>query len=212
MSRIDRKDQIIAAALELFRSKGFADVSTRDLAEHAGLSRSHVYHYFSDWKELRREAFVRFANEQLEEARASIADTAPREALLGFLTDCLPASADDGWALWLDAWDEAMHDAELAAAYLVVNSQWQGMLAGLIERGVVAGVFRCGSPERTARQLFAQAMGYADDLLLQPSAEAATAALDEVMEVAGLLLGIDASHEVMPLSADTATLPPDALD
>ncbi|MGT4612710.1 helix-turn-helix domain-containing protein [Klebsiella pneumoniae] len=50
MSRIDRKDQIIAAALELFRSKGFADVSTRDLAEHAGLSRSHVYHYFSDWK------------------------------------------------------------------------------------------------------------------------------------------------------------------
>ena len=56
MSRIDRKDQIIAAALELFRSKGFADVSTRDLAEHAGLSRSHVYHYFSDWKELRREA------------------------------------------------------------------------------------------------------------------------------------------------------------
>ena len=59
MSRIDRKDQIIAAALELFRSKGFADVSTRDLAEHAGLSRSHVYHYFSDWNELRGEAFVR---------------------------------------------------------------------------------------------------------------------------------------------------------
>lgn len=71
MSRIDRKDQIIAAALELFRSKGFADVSTRDLAEHAGLSRSHVYHYFSDWNELRREAFVRFADEQLETARQS---------------------------------------------------------------------------------------------------------------------------------------------
>ncbi|WP_347902684.1 TetR family transcriptional regulator [Pseudomonas purpurea] len=212
MSRTDRKDQIIAAALELFRSKGFADVSTRDLAEHAGLSRSHVYHYFSDWKELRREAFVRFANEQLEEARASIADAAPREALLGFLTDCLPASADDGWALWLDAWDEAMHDAELAAAYLVVNSQWQGMLGGLIERGVVAGVFRCASSERTARQLFAQAMGYADDLLLQPSAEAAAVALGEVMEVAGLLLGIDPSDEFMRLSAGTATLPPDALD
>ncbi len=77
MSRIDRKDQIIAAALELFRSKGFADVSTRDLAEHAGLSRSHVYHYFSDWKELRREAFVRFANEQLDEVRAPLAE-APR--------------------------------------------------------------------------------------------------------------------------------------
>lgn len=189
MSRIDRKDQIIAAALELFRSKGLANVSTRDLAEHAGLSRSHVYHYFTDWKELRREAFVRFANEQLEEARAPLADSTPQQALSGFLTDCLPSSADDGWALWLDAWDEAMHDAELAAAYLIVNAQWQAMLSGIIVQGVAAGVFRCASPERAARQIFAQTMGYADDLLLQPSFEAATAALDEVMEVAGLLLG-----------------------
>ncbi|WP_219094621.1 TetR/AcrR family transcriptional regulator [Pseudomonas sp. UMAB-40] len=189
MSRTERKDQIIAAALELFRSKGFADVSTRDLAEHAGLSRSHVYHYFTDWKELRREAFIRFANEQLEEVRAPLVGVAPLTALQGFLKDCLPASADDGWALWLDAWDEAMHDAELAAAYLVVNTQWQAMLAQIIEQGVVTEVFRCASPERAARQIFAQAMGYADDLLLQPSSKAAEAALDEVMEVAALLLG-----------------------
>ncbi|MGL6242634.1 TetR/AcrR family transcriptional regulator [Pseudomonas sp.] len=189
MSRTERKDQIIASALELFRSKGFADVSTRDLAEHAGLSRSHVYHYFTDWKELRREAFIRFANEQLEEVRAPLAGVAPLMALQGFLKDCLPASADDGWALWLDAWDEAMHDAELAAAYLVVNKQWQTMLAQIIEQGVVTEVFRCASPERAARQIFAQAMGYADDLLLQPSAKAAEAALDEVLEVAALLLG-----------------------
>ncbi|MGE8186942.1 TetR/AcrR family transcriptional regulator [Pseudomonas sp. NPDC086278] len=189
MSRTDRKDQIIAAALELFRSKGFADVSTRDLAEHAGLSRSHVYHYFTDWKELRREAFVRFANEQLEVARALLAGAEPLTALQDFLKDCLPTSADNGWGLWLDAWDEAMHDAELAAAYGVVNRQWQALLAQIIEQGVATQVFCCASPERAARQIFAQAMGYANDLLLQPSAEAAEAALDEVMEVAALLLG-----------------------
>ncbi|NVZ19142.1 TetR/AcrR family transcriptional regulator [Pseudomonas costantinii] len=189
MSRIDRKDQIIAAALELFRSKGFADVSTRDLAEHAGLSRSHVYHYFSDWNELRREAFVRFANEQLDEVRAPLVDLPPHEALIGFLYDCLPCTADAGWALWLDAWDEAMHDPQMAQAYLVINAQWQGMLAEVIERGVAAHVFRCDSPKRAARQIFAVAMGYADDLMLKPSSESAEAALDEVMEVARLLLG-----------------------
>lgn len=70
----ERKSQIITAALELFRQKGFADVSTRDLAEHAGLSRSHIYHYFGDWNELRREAFVHFADEQLEETGAHLAD------------------------------------------------------------------------------------------------------------------------------------------
>ncbi|WP_339527698.1 TetR/AcrR family transcriptional regulator [Pseudomonas mucidolens] len=190
MSRIDRKDQIVAAALELFRSKGFADVSTRDLADHAGLSRSHVYHYFSDWKELRREAFVCFANEQLDAVRAPLADASPLDALLGFLRDCLPRTADAGWALWLDAWDEAMHDPELAQAYLRINAQWPAMLTEVIERGVTAGVFRCDSPERVARQLFALAMGYADDLMLKPSTEAAEAALDEVLEVAGLLLDL----------------------
>ena len=188
MSRIDRKDQIIAAALELFRSKGFADVSTRDLAEHAGLSRSHVYHYFSDWKELRREAFVRFANEQLDEVRAPLAEAPPLDAFVGFLRDCLPSTVDAGWALWLDAWDEAMQDPQMAQAYLVINAQWQGMLAEVIERGVAANVLRCDSPQRAARQIFAVAMGYADDLMLQPSTESAEAALDEVMEVARLLL------------------------
>ncbi|MBY8950436.1 TetR family transcriptional regulator C-terminal domain-containing protein [Pseudomonas carnis] len=188
MSRTDRKDQIIAAALELFRSKGFADVSTRDLAEHAGLSRSHVYHYFSDWNELRREAFVRFANEQLDEAREPLADAPPLKAFVGFLRDCLPSTADAGWALWLDAWDEAMHDAQMAQAYLVINAQWQSMLAEVIERGVADGVFRCESSQRAARQIFALAMGYADDLMLKPSAESAEAVLQEVLEVARLLL------------------------
>ncbi|MBL4984067.1 TetR/AcrR family transcriptional regulator [Pseudomonas fluorescens] len=188
MSRTDRKDQIIAAALELFRSKGFADVSTRDLAEHAGLSRSHVYHYFNDWNELRREAFVRFANEQLDEVREPLADAPPLEAFVGFLRDCLPSTADAGWALWLDAWDEAMHDAQMAQAYLVINAQWQSMLAEVIERGVADGVFRCESSQRAARQIFALAMGYADDLMLKPSAESAEAVLQDVLEVARLLL------------------------
>jgi hypothetical protein len=157
------------------------------------LSRSHVYHCCSAWKELRRETFVRFANEQLDAVRAPLADASPLGALLGFLRDCLPYPADAGWALWLDAWDEAMHDPELAQAYLVINAQWQAMLAEVIERGIAAEVFRCDSPRRAARQIFAVTMGYADDLLLKSSAESAEAVLDEVMEVAGLLLGLPES-------------------
>lgn len=189
----ERKGQIIAAALELFREKGFADVSTRDLADHAGLSRSHIYHYFGDLNELRREAFVHFANEQLEDAGARLIDKPPVEALLGFIRECLPESREDGWGLWLDAWDEAMHDAELARAYLSESGRWQGLLRGIIERGVEAGAFRCASPERAARQIFALAMGYADDLLLQPSIEAFEAALGEVVEIAEKVLGFELS-------------------
>ncbi|MGL4477748.1 MAG: TetR/AcrR family transcriptional regulator, partial [Aeromonas veronii] len=47
-----RKEMIIEAVLALFREKGMAASSTRDIAERTGLARSHVYHYFKDWKEL----------------------------------------------------------------------------------------------------------------------------------------------------------------
>jgi len=68
------------------------------------------------------------------------------------------------------------------------------MLAEVIEQGVAEGVFRCDSPQRAARQIFALAMGYADDLMLKPSTESAEAVLDEVMEVARLLLDFPKAH------------------
>lgn len=189
MSNSSRRDQIIAAALHLFRTNGFANVSTRDISGYAGISRSHIYHYFSDWNELRREAFARFAAEQLDQVKVVVEQQEPEEALGFFLSDCLPATGDDSWVLWLDAWDEAMHDAKLSATYLAVNQQWQDLLAGIVQRGVEAGTYQCESPNRVARQLFALAMGYANDLMLLQSDEERSAMESELAEVARLLLG-----------------------
>lgn len=190
MANPNRRAEILSAALELFRMKGFAAVSTRDLADHAGLSRSHVYHYFDDWNQLRREAFLAFSRDQLAQISTPVRDAPPAQALEGFLRACLPASADDDWTLWLDAWDEALHDPELARIYLDADAQWRAVLTAIIEQGVAASVFRCAAPDRAARQLFSLAMGQANDLLLAPSDQAADRALDEVMEVAALLLDL----------------------
>lgn len=184
----ERREQIVAAALELFRRNGFAAVSTRDLAEHAGLSRSHVYHYFSDWKALRRAAFERFSAEQVAEVRELLAGLAPAQALRRFCRECLPLEREAAWALWLDAWDEALHEEAFAVAYQQAIECWQLLLEELLSAGVAAGAWRCAEPARAARQLLALLNGYADDLLLQPSA-GAEQALDEVLEVARLLLG-----------------------
>lgn len=188
MANPNRKAEILSAALELFRIKGFAAVSTRDLADHAGLSRSHVYHYFEDWNQLRREAFLAFSRDQLAHVSTPLRDATPVQALEGFLQGCLPVGADDDWTLWLDAWDEALRDPELARIYLDADAQWRAMLTVVIERGVATGDFRCPAPARAARQLFSLVMGQANDLLLQPSEQAAERALDEVMEVVRLLL------------------------
>lgn len=157
-----------SGSLVLFRAKGLANVSTRDLAEHAGIARIYIYHYFQDWNELRLEAFARFADEQLQQAAQS-------SAVRAFLRDCLPSNPVDALGLWLDAWDEALHDTKLASAYLKANQGMQGILAAMIHRGVASGAFRCKAPERAARQLFALAMGYANELMLLQSAEAESA-------------------------------------
>jgi AcrR family transcriptional regulator len=189
MANANRKAEIIASAIDLFRQKGFASVSTRDLADHAGLSRSHIYHYFNDWEQLRREAFEAFTKDQLDEAESGALGVSPIDALSTFLQDCLPSSPDEPWALWLDAWDEALHDAELAELYLGVNGRFHAILEGIIRRGVEEGVFRCAAPERASRQLFALVMGQSNDLLLSPSSAATDLAMSETMEVAGFLLG-----------------------
>lgn len=136
-------------------------------------------------------AFLKFAHQQLDGVRTVVNAGPARTAVLNFLTECLPQSADQAWTLWFDVWDEAMHDAALAEVYREVNKQWHEILTLQIRRGVASGEFKCEDSERAARQIFSLTMGYADELLLEPSKEAADSAVKEVFEVAELLLGVE---------------------
>lgn len=50
----ERRDEIIAAAKELFMSEGFAKVTTRSVAERAGLSQTGIYLYFPTKEDILR--------------------------------------------------------------------------------------------------------------------------------------------------------------
>jgi AcrR family transcriptional regulator len=189
-----RRDQIIDAALTLFKQRGFAQVSTRDLAEQAGLARSHVYHYFADWQALRQAAFMRYAEEEIAVTRKLLAGLEPYTALTGFLKSCLPIKRDAAWALWMDAWDESLHDAQFAACFAATLQGWQTILHEIIAAGVAVKTFRTEDPARAARQILAMVNGYADDLLLAPSKKAAAQALQEVIQGAHSLLSIQKNN------------------
>ena len=60
MSADNLRVQILDGAIALFIEKGIDKVTTRELTEHLGISRSHIYHYFRDWGSLRLEAAERF--------------------------------------------------------------------------------------------------------------------------------------------------------
>ncbi len=60
------RERIVLAAAELISEKGAADVSLDDVGERAPASRSQLYHYFEDRKDLIRAAVVATADAVLD--------------------------------------------------------------------------------------------------------------------------------------------------
>ena len=182
------KERIVQTALTLFRERGIAAVSTRDVSDACGLSRSHLYHYFADWDALRNDVFIGLAATELAQANPVVEALPPAEAMAWFIEVFLPVDRDSSWMLWLDAWDEALRDEAFAKIYLSAMQQWEAALARIVARGIETRVFHSDSPTRAARQIFAMVNGYSADLLLAPSPVSQKAAVRDVTEVLALLL------------------------
>lgn len=84
LSAADRRDQIVAAAGEVFVERGYQGTSLEDIAAHLGVTRPLIYHYFRDKDALYVEIVTR-ARTALEEAIISAVDpgASPREQLRG---------------------------------------------------------------------------------------------------------------------------------
>lgn len=78
----DRRQQILAAALRVFATKGFHKATNRDIAEEAGISAGLIYWYFKDKEDL----FFSIIRErapifQLIEHPEALMDMPPRDGL-----------------------------------------------------------------------------------------------------------------------------------
>src|SRR5918996_1293802 len=58
------RERIVSAASKLIRARGIAETSLDDVIEHAGVSKSQLYHYFGDRSDLLR-AVVRLNTESI---------------------------------------------------------------------------------------------------------------------------------------------------
>ncbi|MGQ0467363.1 MAG: TetR/AcrR family transcriptional regulator [Sporichthyaceae bacterium] len=56
----DRREQILAAAQRLFAERPYSEVSTTELSEAAGTTRTNLHHYFGTKRELYLEVLRRF--------------------------------------------------------------------------------------------------------------------------------------------------------
>lgn len=179
-----RKEMIIQAVLEVFRQKGIAASSTRDVAERTGLARSHIYHYFKDWQELCLIAVEQFSYGEINELRDCLLPLPAREALPLFVRDYLPGRQDDSWCIYLDAWKESLRNPVFAQSYQKVFNDWREILVQILQKGMESGDFIADQDaKQSARQITALLNGYADELILDPTPVAVDNAFDDIMAV-----------------------------
>ncbi|NTV63484.1 MAG: TetR/AcrR family transcriptional regulator [Oscillochloris sp.] len=93
---MDRREEIIDAAVQLFQQKGYANTSMQDIAGAVGLLKGSLYYYLSSKEDLLYEIHERFM--QVLSAKAAAREQTPnlsaRQRLAGVITDLLEMIRD----------------------------------------------------------------------------------------------------------------------
>ncbi|SEF87672.1 transcriptional regulator, TetR family [Actinacidiphila yanglinensis] len=131
MSVEQRREQLLAAALDLFGHRRPEDVSIEDVAAAAGVSRPLVYRYFPGGKQQLYEAAVLGAAEELTGRFAVPAEGPPTQRL---------SDALDSYLAYVDAHDAA-YGALLRGGSVVGTSRTDAIVDG-VRRSAAEQVLR----------------------------------------------------------------------
>jgi AcrR family transcriptional regulator len=169
---------LLAAAVELIPERGWTAVSTRTLAERAGVTPSVVHYHFPSLQALLNEAVISTMRQVLGEMDPLL-DAVPGPAEL---VDALMASvaqytgADPLSLLFVEAYLAATRDERLAGQLRAVLVEIRERLARLLAaHGVVA-------PDATAAVLGAAVDGLLLHRALAGTTEGVTAVLRRIVE------------------------------
>jgi AcrR family transcriptional regulator len=178
MAPDQRREAIVAAALDVAIRKGLASTTVRDVAAEMGTSSGLIHHYFDSMDEVLAAAFERVAEQDLGlSARLMAEATSPVEALRVFFRTYTPADKDWAFQLWLDAWAEAARRPAVQVTSRRLNLEWQGLLERTIAEGVATGTFTCPDPGGAAWRI----LSLLDGLALQVVAHGTTISRAEVV-------------------------------
>ncbi len=149
------RQRLLAAAVDLISERGWSAVSTRLVAERAGVSPSVVHYHFASMAALLREAVLTAMRQVLAAAdEVMVQATTPAEVvdlLIGSVDDF--SGADPMSLLFVEAYLASTRDERLRGELVVVVDELRARLAGrLAERGVP-------QPEETAAVLAASIDG-----------------------------------------------------
>jgi len=162
LTRLERRDAIIDAALAVARRKGLATTTVRDIATEMGTSSGLVHHYFESMDDVLSDAFARAAHVDLDEVSRAVAEcSSPVAALRTFFDTYMAPDSDWTFQLWLDAWSEATRRPALRETSARLNVAWQQLVANILRDGSERADFECDDPEAAAWRIISLLDGLA---------------------------------------------------
>lgn len=191
MTEDETHAKIMAATGAALAVEGYADLTMRDVARRAPVSKS-TLHYRYDTKEGLLTAFLKFNGEQVRAALDALADRPPVERIVGIVELSLTNVADPALADQTLAIVELNAQAARVPAFREViaadAATLHDHLVAAVEAGIDAGTFRSVDPEAAAHLLATPLDGVAltERVFEQGVVDDLRTALGEIL-LAGLL-------------------------
>ena len=140
----DRGEEVYAAALRLFREKGYHATSMQDIAAAVGLYKGSLYHYIDGKEELLARVFERGMGALLADVERIAADTtcAPSAQLRQIVEAHVAAVATnlDALTVYLHEWRALAGDSLYTVR--AQRERYTHLVAEIVARGVQSGEFR----------------------------------------------------------------------
>ncbi len=133
-----RRRALIDAAIAVMSEQGVSQSRLVDIGRRAGISPSQVLYYFNSKAELFIEALRAVEHELRDDFLAAIERLPSAAERLEYL---LQAAAPTGpgdyrLLLWMDAWELAPRNAEVARQLQQLEDDWTGLLSDLVHHGI----------------------------------------------------------------------------
>lgn len=139
----NRKEEIRAAAAELFRKKGYGATSMRDIADSVGIKAASIYNHFKGKQELLQDLLMQPAalyTEEMQRVKAS--GISGRQKLEQLIKHHVKMSVEQTDAVGLIVGEWAHLEGEARREFIEMRNDYEADFYAIIEEGKRAGAFR----------------------------------------------------------------------
>ena len=191
---VQRREQMLHAALEVIVERGYPETRITDVAERAGASPALVIYYFKTRDHLLTEAlrysedgWYETATRRIQAIKTSAGQLEEFVAMM-----CLPeqeGGAEDSWLLWLDLWAQSPRNPAVAAIRQKIDERWRETIRTLVLTGQETGEFAAVDADDFAVALSALLYGFVVPIALDDPAVGPAYAFELSMQFASGRLG-----------------------